>query len=82
MKSTVGREGGRDGGGELREVTVCNSCREEWIGNHVVIRKVIVKKHSEPSCDVENINVWWNHSAQWEFLAISRETVTKQNMLS
>ena len=78
----MGREGGRDGGGEPREVKVCNSCREAWKGNHVAIRKMIVKKHSEPSCDMEIINGWWNHSAQLEFLAIGIETVTKQNVLS
>lgn len=55
VKYTVGREEGRGGGGELREVMkTYNSCREGWKGNHVVIRNMIVKKHSEPSCEMEN----------------------------
>ena len=46
---------GGGGGGELREVTkACYSCSEGWKGNHVVIRNMIVKKHSEPSCEMEN----------------------------
>lgn len=36
---------------------VCNSGREDWKENHVMIREMIVKKHSEPSCEMENINV-------------------------
>lgn len=30
----MGREGGRGGGGELREGKVCKSCGEKWKGNH------------------------------------------------
>lgn len=58
VKSTEGRDVGRGGGGELRDtVKAGSSCREGWKGNHVVIRKVIVKKHSEASCEMENINL-------------------------
>lgn len=54
-KSTVGRVEGWGGGGESREaMKACDSCREGWKGNHVVIRNMIVKKHSEPSCEMEN----------------------------
>lgn len=63
----MGRDGGWDGAGELREVKVCNSCREEWKGNHVVIRKMIVKKHSEPSCEMENVPLSWDHAACRDF---------------
>lgn len=57
-ESTVGRDGGRDGGGELRDVVKAgSSCRKGWEGNHIVIRKMIVKKHSEPSCEMGNINL-------------------------
>lgn len=52
----MGREGGWGGAGELREVRVCNSRREEWKGDHV-IWKMIVKKHSEPSCEMENMSL-------------------------
>lgn len=58
MKSTLEGEGGRGGGGELRDaVKAGSSCREGWKGNHVLIRKVIVKKHSEPSCEMEHMNL-------------------------
>lgn len=54
----MGRDGGRGGGGELRNVAKAgSSCRKGWEGNHVVIRKMIVKKHSEPSCEMGNINL-------------------------
>ena len=53
-KSTVGRVEDWGGGGELREaMKACDSCREGWKGNHVVIRNMIVKKHSEPSCEMD-----------------------------
>lgn len=48
-----------------------SSCREGWKGNHVAIRKIIFKEHSEPSCELENINVQRNHSALFNFFAIS-----------
>lgn len=55
----MGRGERRGRGGELREVVKADSsCREGWKGNHVVIRKIIVKKHSESSCAMENINLW------------------------
>jgi hypothetical protein len=48
---SVGREEGRGGGREVR-----NSCRKEWKGNHVAIRKMFVKKHSEPSCEMGSMH--------------------------
>lgn len=49
-----GRLEGWGGGGEPREaMKACDSCRGRR-GNHVVIRNVIVKEHSEPSCEMEN----------------------------
>lgn len=56
----------------MREaVEARSSCREGWKGNHVAIRKIIFKEHSEPSCESENINVQRNHSALFNFFAIS-----------
>lgn len=45
------------------EVGRFTTAAEGWKGNRVLIRRMIVKKHSEPSCGTESRNLLWNHSA-------------------